>query len=95
MSGTKDKISRRAALKSAGMIVLAAVMVAVFFPKIAHLISKARVRYQDHPKGDEYCAGCVNFIPGSMPAVMGACMIVEGAISPQGWCTAFAPKVAP
>ena len=95
MGENKDKISRRAALKSAGIIVTVVVVVALLFPKIAHLISKARVRYQDHPKGDEYCAGCVNFIPGSMPAAMGACMIVEGAISPQGWCTAFAPKVAP
>ena len=95
MSDNKDEISRRVVLKSVGMIIGATAVAAVLVPKIAHMISKARVRYQDHPKGDEYCAGCVNFIPGPVPAAMGACMIVEGAISPQGWCTAFAPKVAP
>ena len=94
MSDDKNEISRRGALKSVGMIVGAAAVAAVLVPKMAHMISKARVRYQAHPKGDEYCADCVNFIPGPTPAAKGACMIVEGAISPRGWCTAFAPRLS-
>ncbi|MDA8364731.1 MAG: high-potential iron-sulfur protein [Gammaproteobacteria bacterium] len=92
MGDAKNKTSRRMALESVGMIIAAAAIATVVVPKMAHMISKARVRYQDHPRGDEYCADCVNFIPGPTPAAKGTCMIVEGAISPRGWCTAFASR---
>jgi hypothetical protein len=48
--------------------------------------SKAAVQYQDQPKGGQRCSGCVNFITG------GQCKIVEGSISPNGWCTAYVAK---
>ena len=94
MSDNKDKSSRRVVLKSMGVILGVAAVGAVLVPKIADMISKAWVRYQDNPEGDQYCAGCVNFIPGVTPAANGTCMIVEGAISPHGWCTAFAQRLS-
>ena len=48
--------------------------------------SKQVAQYQDSPKGDQKCADCRFFIEG------GSCQLVEGEISPNGWCTLFQPK---
>ena len=48
-------------------------------------ISKAAVAYQDHPDGDKECAKCTHFVA---PA---GCNMVDGQISPQGYCHIFAP----
>jgi len=48
--------------------------------------SKKEARYQSRPKGRERCAGCVHFVGPN------GCEIVEGRISPRGWCQNFAPK---
>jgi len=48
-------------------------------------ISKAAVAYQDQPNGDKECGKCTQFEP---PA---ACKLVDGSISPQGYCRLFAP----
>jgi hypothetical protein len=48
-------------------------------------ISKGAVAYQDQPDGDKECAKCAQFEP---PA---ACKLVDGPISPQGYCRLFAP----
>jgi hypothetical protein len=48
-------------------------------------ISKAAVAYQDQPDGDKECTKCAQFQP---PA---ACKLVDGPISPQGYCRLFAP----
>jgi hypothetical protein len=44
------------------------------------------VSYQAKPKGAQRCDGCTNFQPPS------ACKMVEGEISPQGWCSLFTKK---
>ena len=46
--------------------------------------------YQDHPYGDQACAGCHYFVPGK--GTTGACQLVQGAISPAGWCNLYAPN---
>jgi hypothetical protein len=48
--------------------------------------SKKEARYQSRPKGRERCAGCVHFQGPN------GCEIVEGRISPRGWCRNFTPK---
>ena len=47
-------------------------------------LSKAQVKYQEQPKGDQHCANCLQFVAESS-----TCMVVEGPISPQGWCTVW------
>lgn len=49
-------------------------------------VSKEAVDYQDHPKGGERCDNCTFFDPPD------ACALVEGRISPQGWCRLWAEK---
>lgn len=54
--------------------------------------SQAAAMYQSHPHGKDECDGCTHFIPGKTPSANGACQVVEGIISPKGWCVMFAPK---
>lgn len=44
-------------------------------------MSQEGAQYQDHPQDGRKCADCVNFIAESK-----TCKVVEGQISPQGWC---------
>jgi hypothetical protein len=48
-------------------------------------ISEAAVAYQDHPNGDKQCSKCAQFQPPS------SCKMVDGTISPQGYCRIFSP----
>ena len=46
-------------------------------------VSKTAADYQDHPQGRFNCAICAQF------RAPHACLIVEGDISPNGWCKFF------
>lgn len=50
-------------------------------------ISKAQAQYQDQPKGDQQCSTCTHFIAESS-----TCKVVEGKVSPNGWCMLWAKK---
>jgi hypothetical protein len=54
--------------------------------------SKAQFKYQTSPKNGQKCSQCTFFIPGKPATANGSCKIVDGAISPNGWCTAFSKK---
>jgi High potential iron-sulfur protein len=47
-------------------------------------MSQKEAQYQDSPKDIRMCATCTLFEPPK------ACKVVEGEISPNGWCKAFA-----
>ena len=55
-------------------------------------VAKSVAKYQDKPNGTQRCDGCIQFIPGKSPSANGTCTIVEGDISPKGWCMFFAAK---
>ena len=46
------------------------------------------MKYQDQPNNGQRCDACLQFVPGAN----GTCKVVEGPISPGGWCIAFAKK---
>lgn len=50
-------------------------------------VSQASVQYQTQPKGEQKCGGCLHFIAES-----NTCKLVEGQISPDGWCTLWTQK---
>ena len=56
-------------------------------PATAVKVSQASVQYQAQPKGEQKCDGCKNFIAES-----NICKLVEGQISPDGWCVLWAKK---
>ena len=49
--------------------------------------SQASVPYQDEPKNGQTCAGCLHFIAES-----NTCKVVDGNISPTGWCALWVQK---
>jgi hypothetical protein len=98
-----SQISRRACLKGLALFPLAP-MVLASTPAEAKVI-KAAVHYRDHPNGMQMCHMCKYYIAGggrgsggmcmggSMMGMMGAgaCQLVQGRISPMGWCDLYAP----
>ncbi len=54
--------------------------------------SQASMRYQSSPNGDKHCSLCKFFVPGQDANANGSCQIVDGSISPNGYCMAYAAK---
>ena len=52
----------------------------------AEKIPQKDALYQTHPKGPQRCQICLQFKPPN------ACKIVQGQITPQGWCQYFAAR---
>lgn len=50
-------------------------------------VSQASVQYRTQPNGEQKCSTCVHFIAES-----NTCKLVEGQISPEGWCVLWARK---
>jgi hypothetical protein len=48
--------------------------------------TQAAMKYQDKPNGDQKCSNCLQFEPPS------SCKVVEGKISPEGYCIAWVKK---
>lgn len=61
-------------------------------PAQAGKVSKTVAKYQDEPHGTQRCDGCMQFIAGKTPTADGSCKIVQGGISPTGWCMFFTAK---
>lgn len=49
-------------------------------------ITKTDAKYREHPNGQQRCEICLQFRPP------GSCQLVQGEISPQGWCQFFAAR---
>ena len=80
------KFSRRVVLlRSVGCAAGAA---AVLLPlkEAAAKMSQPSVAYQDSPKGDQKCSNCSLFQEPN------ACTLVDGNISPEGWCKFWVKK---
>ncbi len=87
-------ISRRTLLKGAAAvtgIALASAFAGKAFAVTAKS-SKDVAKYQDTPNGDKKCSNCNLFIPGKMSTADGTCSLVEGSISPEGYCALYSKK---
>ncbi len=92
MSGVLDnKISRRTLLKGA-LGITGVALTSALSVRAQGKATKAAMKYQDTPKGDQKCSDCRFFIPGETSTANGTCQVVEGSISPHGWCTAYSKK---
>lgn len=47
-------------------------------------MSQEQAQYQESPSNGEKCENCANFLADS-----GTCTVVEGQVSPQGWCVVW------
>jgi anaerobic selenocysteine-containing dehydrogenase len=95
MDSKTVKLSRRQILKGGVLAVGAAIAGTAATRKAladaaAPKAAKSAFQYQDKPKDGKKCANCSLYIPGAK----GQCKVVEGDISPEGWCIAYveAPK---
>ena len=86
------QVSRRAILGAAA-VAAAFSAAAVAGPAVADepvaekdKIKQADAKYQEQPKGQQRCEICLQFQPPS------TCKIVQGPVSPHGWCQFFAAK---
>ena len=89
MTTSKDgALSRRTALSRAiGLFALAGAAAATANGMLAQTkTSQKAVGYQDKPNNGLQCAKCLQFAPPN------SCKVVDGTISPGGWCKLFAPK---
>jgi hypothetical protein len=86
--GEQAKLSRRSMLR--GMVLLASGTLAAgvihMKPAYAQKMAKDAVKYQDSPKDGQKCSDCVYFQAPS------GCGVVEGSVSPNGWCTLYNKK---
>jgi hypothetical protein len=48
--------------------------------------SKEAMKYQDKPSAEKQCSNCLQFVAPD------SCKIVEGAVSPSGYCIAWVKK---
>jgi anaerobic selenocysteine-containing dehydrogenase len=82
----KPRVSRRTFLRAgvaAGGAILGFTSTA---GAAAAKVAKQAVSYQPSPKGPAHCAACTHFQAPS------GCNLVDGPISPTGWCVLFKPK---
>jgi len=83
--------------RRAWVVRLSTVLGAVGVARVARAeqITQEAAHYQDCPNNLRTCGMCRSYIPpggkagGMMPA--GTCELVEGRISPMGWCVLYWP----
>ena len=79
--------SRRRLLKSAMVMAGATLSAGISVNSLAQQkASKDAMKYQDKPNGDKQCSNCAQFTPPS------GCKVVDGTISPQGYCIVWVKK---
>ncbi len=84
-------VSRRTLLRSAatiasGAVVLAAAITATHAEADSSKMTQAAAAYQTSPKSGQRCDSCAFFKAPS------SCQLVDGTISPVGWCKFYAKK---
>jgi high potential iron-sulfur protein len=86
-SGTSSRaLSRRTILAhGAGCAAGAAALLLPARPAAAKM-SQPSVAYQDSPKGDQQCSNCSLFQEPE------GCTLVDGKVSPAGWCKFWVKK---
>jgi secreted PhoX family phosphatase len=82
-------LSRRSLLRGAVLATGAGVLVATGMSSQARAASKVSqnvANYQPTPKGSQRCNSCSQWLQPT------DCKVVNGPISPTGWCSLYAPK---
>ncbi|HEV3091771.1 MAG TPA: high-potential iron-sulfur protein [Candidatus Cybelea sp.] len=89
MTPGSDPLARRTFLK--GLVVLPALagLLSARAAADASKAPKSAMKYQDTPSGDMQCSKCHFFVPAADAKSSASCQIVDGDISPNGYCIAF------
>ena len=86
------KLSRRRLLQSA-LVLGATAPLLVSRQALAGgaKMTKQVAQYQDKPKDNKDCSKCRFFEKPKNGGKMGACQLVQGEISPSGYCMLYSP----
>jgi hypothetical protein len=91
-----DQALRRRVLRLGAAALAAIPIVLVCGQASAAVNAKMRdaLSYQPTPEGDQKCANCATFIPGSSPKGTGRCKNIpqDTEIAPQAYCIAWSKK---
>jgi hypothetical protein len=82
-------LSRRSLLRGAALATGAGVVLAVSLGRPAMAASKltqSAAYYQPIPRGSQRCNTCSQWLQPT------DCKVVNGPVSPTGWCSLYAPK---
>lgn len=83
-------VSRRQLFSTfAGVMSAIAAVITLGTSEVAYAqtkMDKKTAKYQDNPNNGESCSQCRFFQPPK------SCQVVDGDISPNGWCSLFAKK---
>ena len=90
--GFQQPLSRGAFVKSVVVLPAFAALLAAPAAADASKASQAAMHYQNTPNGDMHCSLCRFFIPAQDPKSNGSCQVVDGSISPNGYCMAYSAK---
>jgi hypothetical protein len=83
------KLSRRSMLTRAAWLAgatLTGTVIPIELASAQQKASKEAMKYQDKPNKDQRCDNCMQFVAPS------SCKVVDGTISPSGWCMAWVKK---
>ena len=92
MSEACSGLTRRRFLESAVVLPLLTGALTAAAGADGSKASKDSMHYQSSPNGGMQCSGCKFFMPGQDAKSDGTCKIVDGAISPNGYCMAYVAK---
>ena len=92
MPDSKSSLTRETFLRSAVLLPALAGMLGAAASADASKASQGSMHYQTSPNGSMQCSGCKFFISGTDPKANGSCQIVDGSISPSGYCIAYTAK---
>ena len=81
-----SRLSRRTTLLRGAICAAGAAASPLPAGEAAAKMAQTGVAYQTTPKGDQQCSNCSLFQPPS------ACTLVDGTISPSGWCKFWVKK---
>jgi hypothetical protein len=76
--------SRRTAIRTVMTGISAGLLLRISPSKASDRMTRQQAEYQDTPNGLYSCATCTLFEPPK------SCKVVEGDVSRDGWCKAFA-----
>jgi hypothetical protein len=85
---SRRAVLRNLALTAGGAAMLAATAGGGREAKALTKASQKVVLYQDTPKGAQQCDNCRQFEPPS------SCKVVDGVVTPTGWCKVYVKKPA-
>jgi hypothetical protein len=86
--------SRRDFVRSAAVPLVGAMLFVANTSVASAKGSQAQFKYQSKPNGSKKCSGCKFFVNGKTATANGSCTLVDGAISPNGWCIAYQAKTS-